>query len=313
MRRTAGVVRVSFRPMRIEVLHNPIAGAGRANQAARELARACEDAGHHVTLRETSRNGADASAANHDDRTELIVVVGGDGTIRAAAPEAIRRKIPIYHYPFGTENLFSRQFGMNRESATLLSAIERGEVRAMDVAYANDHLFVLMVSVGFDAAVVADLAEHRRGAIKHTSYIMPTIRQLWSWRPPRLTVRIDGREVVTSQVGTLLIANSPEYALRFNPARDASMTDGALDVVFFPLRSRFGLIPWAWRVWRGTHFRHPALVRGRGEHVEVRAEPTAAFQLDGDAALNADGMASSTPIHARAEAAQLQVLIPPVK
>lgn len=300
--------------MRIEVLHNPIAGAGRASQAARELARACEGAGHEVFLRETSRHGSESSSTEDEDKTtELIVVVGGDGTIRATAPEAIRRGVPIYHYPFGTENLFSRQFGMNREAATLLRAIDQGEIRLTDVARANDHLFVLMVSVGFDAAVVADLAEHRRGAIRHSSYIMPTIRQLWSWRPPRLTVTVDGNELIHDQVGTLLIANSPEYALRFNPARDASITDGALDVVFFPLRSRFGLIPWAWRVWRGSHFKHPDLVRGRGERIDVHAEPTAAFQIDGDAALEGGGTASRTPIDARVEPARLKVLVPPTR
>lgn len=295
--------------MKIEVLHNPIAGAGRAGAAARNVVQACSEAGHDVQLRETVQDSTET--ANADQACDLLIVVGGDGTIRLAAREAIARDIPIYHYPFGTENLFARQFEMDRSTDTLLRALHHGNLRRVDVARVNGELLTLMLSVGFDAAVVADLAEHRRGAIRHSSYVLPTLRQLWAWRPPRCTAIVDGRPLVEDAVGTIIVANSPEYALRFNPARGASIEDGELDVVFFPLRSRFGLLPWAWRTWRGRHLLHPAIVTGRGRRVEVVADPPSAYQLDGDAAVGRDRRtALKTPLVVEIDPARLQVLTP---
>src|SRR5690606_41852167 len=58
-------------------------------------------------LRETVQDSTET--ANAGQTCDLLIVVGGDGTIRLAAREAIARDIPIYHYPFGTENLLDRK------------------------------------------------------------------------------------------------------------------------------------------------------------------------------------------------------------
>ena len=60
------------------------------------------------------------------------------------------------------------------------------------------------------------------------------------------------------------------------------MTDGRLDVVFFPTRTRRGLLGWIARCARGTHLGHPRLVYEQGRTVEWRCREARPFQVDGD-------------------------------
>ncbi len=122
----------------------------------------------------------------------MLVVVGGDGAMRLAAASAVRTGTPVYHYPLGTENLFSREFGMSASPAALLDALRSLRVEHVDVGVANGRTFLLMVSMGYDAEVIHDLSARRGGGISHLSYLGPLVRQLRRWRPPELTVRADG-------------------------------------------------------------------------------------------------------------------------
>ena len=138
-----------------------------------------------MVLAETRIDAADDWLDGQLAEARALVVVGGDGAVRLAAEPAIRTQTPLYHFPYGTENLFSREFGMDRCVQTLLGALERNEPRLIDVGVVNGRTFLLMVSVGYDAEVVHDLAGRRGSSLSPWSYLGPSIRQLRAWRPPR--------------------------------------------------------------------------------------------------------------------------------
>jgi diacylglycerol kinase family enzyme len=139
-----------------------------------------------------------------------------------------------------------------------------------------------MASVGFDAAVVADLSEHRGTSITHFSYIMPIVKQLLRWKVATVSITVDDREVVSKQKGWVVVANSKAYARGLNPARNADIADGKLDIVFFPLTGRWSLYKWIRLLSRGTHLHHPNVVYIQGVTVVVKTEETAQWQIDGD-------------------------------
>ena len=67
---------------------------------------------------------------------------------------------------------------MTRSAPALLAALEARRILEVDVGLANDHPFLLMASVGFDADVVHDLAARRGNSISHLSYLPPIIEIL---------------------------------------------------------------------------------------------------------------------------------------
>jgi len=298
--------------VRVLVLFNPHAGAGRARAASTILANRLEQAGRLPVLLE-SRPGTDSSWLLQalDDGIALVVVVGGDGAVRLACEAVARRGIPLWQSPQGTENLFAREWGMRRGAEPLLTAIERWELRECDVGQANGEPFTLMTSMGFDAEVVHDLGLRRRGGISHLSYVAPILRTMAGFTLQRLSVRVDGQRLDEGDMGFVVIANCRQYAMRVNPVPDADPSDGLLDVSWFPARSIVGVASWSIGcLLRRQHRQrgNRGLRRGRGHRVLIECEDRFRYQLDGDPPALAGATSGVRRLEAAIAAHRLRVL-----
>ena len=267
---------------RIALIANPISGAGTSRDRAAELQQALESSGHDVVLLWTRLEPAQEWLDPVLEEVDAAVVAGGDGTVRLVAGSSIRTRTPIYQVPTGTENLFARAMGFSGEAGDVIDAIEAHDVHALDVADANGTTSILMTSCGFDAAVVHDLASRRTGPISHWTYLPCMLRQLWRWKPVPIRIMVDGASIASDQPGLCFVCNCSEYGGRFNPAPEASMDDGVLDVVFLPTRRRLGLLRWMWRARRGTHLSSHGAVHARGRLVVLEPSSPIPWQVDGD-------------------------------
>jgi diacylglycerol kinase (ATP) len=300
--------------MKIALMYNTLAGQGRAGEAAEVVRGRLAADGHAVEPIDTSHNGRLGEVSEAASRSDVLVALGGDGTVQAASIAVEASATPIYHFPLGTENLFAREWEMSRRYETLRASLDAWRVEPVDAARCNGVRFLLMCSVGPDANVVHRLASVRSGAITHMSYAQHVMQEFLNPSFPTLTVEADGETVVDGRAGLLVIANSRQYALRLDPARDAVMTDGLLDVVFFPMSSRAAMLRWltAARLRRrgassGVSIR-ARRVRARGEHGPLLC------QLDGEAGfLGADDPlpAGGGELEVEVEPRALRVLAPP--
>lgn len=301
--------------MGVVVAYNPISGRGVGARAAQRLAERLRGDGHDAALVETGPAAAEPPQEVFDE-ARALVVVGGDGTVRTLAAFAERSNTPIYHFPYGNENLFAREFGMDRSYDRLARALETHEIRRVDVGVCNDGLFLIMASVGLDANVIHRLAELRKGGVSHLSYVRPILGEFLRLRGVPMRVRVDGREIVDGRAGLLIVANSRQYALRLDPVRGSDMSDGLLDVAFFPHGGRLGMSAWAMRIALRRHLGHPRLVHGRGATVEVEGMNGVdlRYQVDGDApgvgATSAAGRASGDVLRMSLRPGALPVLLP---
>jgi diacylglycerol kinase family enzyme len=268
--------------MQIVVLYNPVSGAGRSQHAGRYVADRLEQAGHEVVCVATALEPAVLGLDRCLGFGYVVVVGGGEGGLGSAAGSAVRHAKALYHFPGGTENLFAREFGMDRTIDRLVTALDRFDTKDIDLATANGALMVLMASIGFDAEVVHDLAACRGASISHLSYVPPMSRQLFQWSPTKVTITVDGREIVNNRAGFVVIANSRQYAARLNPAWKACMHDGLLDILFLPVATRSALLKTMFMHGIKQQARLKSTVYERGRAVVVHCDRPAHFQVDGD-------------------------------
>lgn len=274
--------------MTVAILFNPISGRGRAMIAAQAIQRGLEDEGFEVALLPSERRSAEHWLRPALREASHLVVAGGDGAVRLAAPEAAHAKVPIWHAPCGTENLFARAFGNTRDPRQIARAVVSGRTRRIDLATANGEAFAIMASVGFDAEVVHRLSARRTGGISHLSYARPVLELLGAWQPPQLAWTVDGEREELGR-GLIVVGNLPNYGVGLNPAREACPDDGWLDAVFIPARGALDLLPWVPLLRTGLHMLHPLLRARRGAEIALHAREGARVQLDGDAAGPPDG------------------------
>lgn len=177
-------------------------------------------------------------------RPALVVVCGGDGTVRACADVLAGTRIPLAVVPCGTGNLLARNLGLPMDPAVALDESLAGERFAIDVGRVRgDGLpptrFTVMAGAGFDAAMVRDTSPRLKSRMGWAAYVLSALRHL---RDPgvRLTVRIDGgrprrrraRMVVIGNVGSL------QGGLPLLPT--ARPDSGRLEVVLFDPRGAAG-------------------------------------------------------------------------
>ncbi len=235
------------------------------------------------------------------------IAIGGDGTasaVRARVPF----EVPLLVVPMGTENLLAgRYLHQSPSPAAVLDVIENGVVIELDLGWANDKPFLLMVSAGFDAEVIRTLHENRRGNIRRATYFLPILAAMKSYTFCPMRIYWDAGE--NSQADATLCRwlfgfNLPLYALGLPIAADAVGTDSLLNVCAFERGSVWSIVRYLWHVTRQTHHHLSDAVsrQTRRFRVESAGDTAIAFQLDGD-------FGGTLPVDVRVVPKQLRLLV----
>lgn len=244
-----------------------------------------EAASRGVELRiERTRRAGHAIELARADRTnvDLIIAVGGDGTVSDVVTGLDGSGALVAIVPTGSTNMIARDLGIPRSLKEAIAvAMGDGVPTAIDVARAGSTTFMHMAGAGFDAAIMRDTSSRWKRRIGWVAYLVPAVRHL---RFPAFnaSLNIDGR-VVTVRARVILFAISGSIIHpRFSVGAGIDTTDGVIDVcVYNPLGVR-GALSSAWWIARGTPERSPWLIQYRGRSITLNADRPVPFEVDGD-------------------------------
>jgi diacylglycerol kinase (ATP) len=221
------------------------------------------------------------------DDLAALVVVGGDGMVRAGVNLVAGGTVPLGIVPAGTGNDVARALGLPADpvaaARALAEAVLEGRTRAVDAACVcgpdGDSWFAGVLGAGFDA-VVNERANGWRWVRGRSRYTLAVARELPVFRPRDYTLTLDGAPWRTRAM-LVAVANGPSYGGGMRVAPAASMGDGLLDVLVVGPLSRREFVRVFPRVFRGTHVEHPAVTIRRAVRVDIAAEGIVAY-ADGE-------------------------------
>ena len=295
--------------MRVAAIVNPVSGRGRAVRLLRVLAGRLQDGGVTLDVLRTAGPGdAVRFAADLAPDIDVVLAVGGDGTLCDVIHGLKGRRMPVLSVPTGTENIVAREFGLTADANAIARTLLSGSRVELDVGMVNatgrlvGRRFLIMVGVGFDADVIERITRRRRGSIDHLDYFWPVWQAFGSYRFPRIRVEADG-ECVFDQRGLVWVGALPRYAMGLRILEHARFDDGLLDVCAMPCGSRLGLLSCAANVWRGRHLDQAGVVYRQCKEVRITSDDRAAVQVDGD-------VAGTLPITCRVESKAAILLTP---
>ena len=231
----------------------------------------------------TAKAGDATRFAQEADRrgTALVVVFGGDGTIREAANGVLGRNTPLLVVPSGTENILAKYLDIRANPDQLVRVIRDGAPYEVDAIRRGVAHFLLVAGIGFDAEVVRRLAEARTGHISYASYFWPIWRTFWSYRHPQVYVRADGATIFRGR-GMVFIGNVPRYAIGLRLLQLAHPADGMMDICVFPCISHLSLIRHSVNALLRRHLRRGRVIYRQARRVEVSADGPVNLEIDGD-------------------------------
>lgn len=222
----------STQARRIVIAANPKSGSSSGIGKAQGLKAELELRGWQVDLT-TDLDQMEAMVGRYETQGQLRTVVsaGGDGTA-AAVLNRISVEIPLTIFPLGSENLLAQQYCIPRDVGGIAQMIEGMAMRELDLFRANGRLFLIMVSVGFDAKVVQIVHENRRSHVTRWAYRLGILRAIWQYRWPPLEVQSlmgDRWEGIGSS-HWLFGFNVPRYAAGIHIMDEAIADDGLIDI-----------------------------------------------------------------------------------
>jgi YegS/Rv2252/BmrU family lipid kinase len=238
----------------------------------------------HLTTVEDSGTGQAARASV--EGAGLVVVCGGDGTVREVCAELAGTGIPVGIVPAGTGNLLARNLDIPLYIRAAIDIALTGQDRAIDmVKVTGDHLedshFMVMAGMGFDAAIMEGVNEDLKKRVGWVAYVVSGLRSLM-FPAVKVEISIDGAEATTHRARTIVVGNVGFLQAGMPLLPDASIDDGVLDVVILHPRNFFSWIPLAVRVLSRGARTDDTINRMTGQRVSITAATDTPRQLDGD-------------------------------
>ncbi|MEM6327788.1 MAG: YegS/Rv2252/BmrU family lipid kinase [Bacteroidota bacterium] len=295
--------------MRFAFVLNPAAKNGRAARAALDLQQHARTLGLDASVHLTDAPGHGTDLARRlTEAADVVVAVGGDGTVQEVVAGLIGTDAAFGIVPFGTGNDLAHALAMPTRLGPAMEAIAAGapDARPMDVgrvrwtedgATVHERLFANCVGAGFDGLAALDALNFKRLGGR-TAYLAAVVRTLWRWRDREIEVEIRTTEAGTDdafdlpETGEVFyhgpyflceIGNGHSVGGGFLLTPDALLDDGALDVCLarpLTLRRIARVLPLAMRA---AHTGEPEISMTRARRVALRAtKGTLPVHADGE-------------------------------
>ncbi len=290
--------------MRVAVIVNPVAGACSQGLRLNRMAALLRRDGHMVDFLQTGQpRDARLMARQAARSADVVMAVGGDGTIRDIASGLVGTPACLMIWPAGTENIVAKALGFRADPGHVRACLQGRRVVRLDVGDAGTQMFFTIMGVGFDAAVVRRLSRLRTGHITHLSYAEPLWRTFWDYRFPPIRVSVDDAPLWEGR-GLVFVGNLARYSLGLRVVRDARPDDGLLDLLILPCRGRAELIGHSLRTLALRHVEHRGVRYLRFGRARIESAQPVPVQFDGDPG-------GCLPVEVKVRPAALSVLLHP--
>lgn len=284
---------------------NPAGGGGQAGKIWENIAALLEKRGQKYRVYFTSKPGHGSRLASRaaEEGAELIVAVGGDGTINEVVNGIDFERNIVGIIPAGTGNGFRKACKITGNWQGALDGLALWQPRSIDIGCADGHYFVNVAGIGFDAAV-EQLAAGKYGNLKgYLAYLPAFFEELAAFNQFKTAVTINGRKIEQANTVLIILANGTHYGLNMCIAPDAFIDDGKLDFLMLHSTGPAGTFALAAQALIHKPKSHKFFAAEKVSRVYIESEDAVPVHLDGE-------VTGSLPIEIALVPAALRLLCP---
>ncbi len=219
---------------------------------------------------------------------DLIVVAGGDGTVRTVCEVAAGSGVPVGIVPHGTGNLLARNLDIPLNIRDAMELAFGGQDRAVDLGhFASDApdaartSFLVMAGLGMDAAIMTGVDEELKAKVGWAAYFVSGVKAA-RYPAQRVKITVDGGEPRKLKARTVVIGNVGFLQAGIPLLPDAEIDDGLLDAVVLAPKRFIGWLAIGARLFARQKRTNDKLERFTGTRIVVEAKEPMPMQLDGD-------------------------------
>ena len=251
----------------VVILYNPFAGRGDALKMARDAEQFALAKGWQVISCKSSEYAghiADTLVASEAQQADLIILIGGDGTLRELISGLVKHALrpEIAFIPMGNANVVARELKIPLKPHNALHMLDASKTIDVDIGLVQlkqtngkeqQQIFLAMLEIGLGAKIVHLVNQLRLGKLQRLyrlwGDLVYALAGLFAFAKKELaqvqcqlghdTPQAPAQQIETAQ---LIVANMQTYAKGWSFTPDANCQDGLLDIAFSIKNNRFAVL-----------------------------------------------------------------------
>lgn len=236
-----------------------------------------------------------------EQKKDVVIAVGGDGTINNIAKYMVNTGIMFGIVPQGSGNGLARHLRIPLNNVKALKIINKLHRKNIDAGMANDQFFLNVAGAGFDAHVSWMFANApKRG---FWSYTKITLNEFAKYNPQSYELIVDGK-LITRDAFIICVANGSQYGNNAYIAPHANLDDGLFDIsILKPFRiHQMPVIGMEMFLKKYNNSRYVDTLRG--ENIIIKRAHDGVFNIDGEPVM------MDKDIHIKILPEALKVIVP---
>ena len=282
------------------ILVNPRASrlqeAGKRDQIVEAVSAAVRRRTGRSPIIEAGSLAATRDALDSATEAPLVVVVGGDGTVREAAAAFADRQTPLAIVPGGTGNVLASTLGI-RGIGPATDVIRAGRPRRLDLGMArwwpispdpttppggNERIFTVACGMGLDARIMAAAEHEWKRHLKFGAYIGAAVREMVRLESSRFRIVADG-DLIEIEGYLVLVANAGELVPgRVGPRQPIDPASGRLELIVVGGNDPFAALRGAAELRLKAGELTGGVIRRSVRDVTIESDPAQPIETDGD-------------------------------
>ena len=266
---------------RIIFIINPISGTENKDEIPRLISEHLDQQrfDYEVLFTEYAGHAAEIAQQSAAEGADIVVAVGGDGTINEVARSLVHTETALGIIPCGSGNGLARHLCIPIDTTKAIELINQCQIEAFDYGVINDLPFFCTCGMGFDAFISLKFAEAgKRGPI---TYVENVLKEGLKYQPETYEI-VDENDTVYYKAFLIACANASQYGNNAYIAPGATMRDGMMDVIIMEPFTALDAPQIAADLFMKTLQNNSKIKTFRAKSIRIHRKQPGAIHYDGD-------------------------------
>ena len=234
---------------------------------------------YSIVKTEYAGHATQIAATAVKEQVDVVVAIGGDGTINEIARSLVHSNTALGIVPCGSGNGLARHLRIPMEPKAAIDIINKGNRLCIDYGKINNIPFFCTCGVGFDAFVSLKFADAgKRGLL---TYLENTLHESLTYQPD--TYEIENEEgSVKYKAFLIACGNASQYGNNAYIAPHASLTDGLMDVTILEPFTVLDVPSLSFQLFNKTIDKNSRIKTMRAKKIKIHRAHDGVLHFDGD-------------------------------
>lgn len=217
---------------------------------------------------------------------DVVIAVGGDGTINQIVQEIACTPVKLAIIPVGTTNVLARELGIPLNAKEALENLPKFEAVDFDLGKVDSYYFFLMAGIGFDARVTKEVDPFVKRWTGLMAFIAAGVKSFFMHKGVKMKLimfdKNNKKKVIRRLIYQLIISNTATYASGFILNENSKFDDGLLEVTCFKDKGLGDIIKGFLSFFVGKHREWAQLEQYTIKKIKIKSAKPVPLQIDGE-------------------------------